>query len=134
MPNKAITIQVVDDDRDMLGMVQEALEMEGYSVIVSDNGQTAIEQLKQNEPHLILLDIKMPGIDGYQVLQQIRTKSSVPVIMLTGIQEPLSVSRSLDLGADDYVKKPFSIQELMAHIRAKLRRVNPPDGALNSAA
>jgi DNA-binding response OmpR family regulator len=122
---KSAHILVIDDDHDMLDMVQDALEIEGYSVIVSDNGEEALERVQQDHPDLVLLDIKMPGLDGYQVLQKIRATSSVPVIMLTAIQEPHSVSHSLDLGADDYVKKPFSIQELMAHIRAKLRRVSP---------
>jgi DNA-binding response OmpR family regulator len=123
MIKKPVRILVVDDDHDMLEMVQEALEIEGYSVTLSDNGREALERLTEDNPDLVLLDIRLPGTDGYQVLQQIRATSTVPVIMLTAIQEPHSVSRSLDLGADDYVRKPFSIQELMAHIRAKLRRV-----------
>lgn len=124
MENSSIHIMVVDDDPDLLEMVQEALEVEGYSVITADNGQTALEKIDQEKPNLVLLDIKMPVLDGYQVLQQIRIKSNIPVIMLTGVQEPNSVSQSLDLGADDYIKKPFSVQELMAHIRAKLRRMH----------
>jgi DNA-binding response OmpR family regulator len=122
--NKPVNILVVDDDQDLLDMVQEALEIEDYSVTVADNGQMALEKFAQDKPNLVLLDIKMPGVDGFQVLQQIRSKSTIPVIMLTGVQEPAIVSRSLDLGADDCVKKPFSIQELLAHIRAKLRRVS----------
>jgi DNA-binding response OmpR family regulator len=125
MAKKPVNILVVDDDQDLLDMVQEALEIEDYSVTVADSGQMALEKFAQDKPNLILLDIKMPGIDGFQVLQQIRSKSTIPVIMLTGVQEPAIVSRSLDLGADDCVKKPFSIQELLAHIRAKLRRVRP---------
>jgi DNA-binding response OmpR family regulator len=128
MAKKSVNILVVDDDQDLLDMVQEALEIEDYSVIVADNGQMALEKIAQYKPNLILLDIKMPGVDGIQVLQQIRSKSSVPIIMLTGVQEPAIISRSLDLGADDCVKKPFSIQELLAHIRAKLRRVNSISG------
>jgi DNA-binding response OmpR family regulator len=120
---KPVRILVVDDDHDLLEMIQEALEIEGYNVTLSDNGREALERLTQDKPDLVLLDIKLPGTDGYQVLQQIRATSTVPVIMLTAVQEPHSVSRSLDLGADDYVRKPFSVQELMAHIRAKLRRV-----------
>jgi DNA-binding response OmpR family regulator len=128
MAKKSVNILVVDDDQDLLDMVKEALEIEDYSVIVADNGQMALEKIAQYKPNLILLDIKMPGVDGIQVLQQIRSKSAVPIIMLTGVQEPAIISRSLDLGADDCVKKPFSIQELLAHIRAKLRRVNSING------
>jgi len=127
MEKRSSCILVVDDDQDMLDMIQEALEIEGYMVIVSDNGQGALEKVVREKPDLVLLDIKMPGLDGFQILKQIRLKSSVPIIMLTGGQEPSFVSRSLDLGADDYIKKPFSIQELLAHIRAKLRRSNPLD-------
>jgi DNA-binding response OmpR family regulator len=124
MAKKSVNILVVDDDHDLLDMVQQALEIEDYTVIVADSGQIALEKFEQYQPNLILLDIKMPMVDGFQVLQQIRSKSTIPIIMLTGIQEPSFISRSLDLGADGYLKKPFSIQELLAHIRAKLRRVS----------
>lgn len=124
METNSARILVVDDDHEMLEMIQATLEIEGYSVLVADNGQTALDKIVQEKPHMILLDIKMPGLDGYEVLKQIRKTSNIPIIMLTAIQETNSVSQSLDLGADDYVTKPFSVQELMAHIRAKLRRVN----------
>jgi DNA-binding response OmpR family regulator len=125
MEKESAHILLVDDDHDMLDMVQEALAIEGYSVTVVDNGRSALETLREANPDLVLLDIKMPDMDGFKVLQQIRAESIVPVIMLTAIHEPSSVSQSLDLGADDYIKKPFSLQELLAHIRAKLRRVHP---------
>jgi DNA-binding response OmpR family regulator len=120
------TILVIDDDQDVLDMVSEALSIEGYDAVVKDNGEAALEEIKQHNPQLVLLDIKMPGIDGFEVLRQIRKNSKIPVIILSGVQEAFAVSHSLDEGADDYIKKPFSIQELMAHIRAKLRRTDPP--------
>ncbi len=125
MEKKPAQIMVIDDDPDLLDMVKEALEIEGYSAIIADNGHDALEALKHDNPDLIILDIMMPGLNGYQVLSAIRMNSTIPIIVLTGIQEQYSASRSLDLGADDYVKKPFSINELLAHIRAKLRRVRP---------
>jgi DNA-binding response OmpR family regulator len=125
MEDNSVRILVIDDDQDTLDMVQAALEIEGYSVSVADNGRTGLDIVIREKPRLILLDIKMPGLDGCQVLKEIRKISNIPVIMVTGIQEPYSVAESLDLGADDYITKPFSIQELMAHIRAKLRRVHP---------
>jgi DNA-binding response OmpR family regulator len=125
MDKNSAHVLVIDDDQDMLDMIQTALKIEGYSVSVADNGKTGLEKVNLEFPELILLDIRMPGLDGYQVLKQIRKISNIPVIMLTAIQEPHSVSESLDLGADDYITKPFSIQELTAHIRAKLRRIHP---------
>ena len=115
-------ILVVDDNHDMLRIIKRTLELEGFEAGVASDGNTAIALVKEREPDLVLLDIIMPDMDGYQVLDIIRQHSNVPVIMLTGVRESNSIERSLGLGADDYIKKPFRSQELLARIRAKLRR------------
>ncbi len=122
MDNNNACILVVDDDRCIAEMIKSALEDEGYSVLLANNGLTALSLFAGQKVDLILLDIKMPGMDGYQVLSEIREKSDVPVIMLTCVHEAEAVARSVQLGADDYVRKPFLIQELIARVRAKLRR------------
>ncbi|MDP2743833.1 MAG: response regulator [Dehalococcoidia bacterium] len=99
--------------------------MEGYAVTVANDGTSALAQLVEHKPDLILLDIRMPGMDGYQVLEHIRKLSDVPVIMLTRVHEPTAVEKSLGLGADDFVEKPFLTAVLAARIQAKLRRAKP---------
>ena len=115
-------ILVIDDDEEMLALVQIALEEDGYLVSTANSGQTAISSYSTINPDLVLLDIRMPLLNGYEVLEKIREISNVPVIMLTGVQDANSVAQSLNLGADDYIRKPFSVQEFLAHVRAKLRR------------
>ena len=115
-------IMVVDDDHEMLRMLNRILKMEGYDVAVADNGRLALALLEKHMPDLVLLDIMMPELNGFQVLDLIRQRCNIPVIMLTGRCEVTTLQKSLDLGADDYVKKPFSTRELLARIRAKLRQ------------
>ncbi|GAF88395.1 unnamed protein product, partial [marine sediment metagenome] len=98
------------------------LEPEGYGVVVAADGGSALTLLEDCRPDLVILDIMMPGLNGFQVLDLIRQRSSVPVIMLTARGEVTTLRDALSLGADDYVRKPFSTQELLARIRAKLRR------------
>jgi DNA-binding response OmpR family regulator len=124
--NKNASILVVDDDRYIAEVIKCALEDEGYSVLLAYNGLTALSSFDQNKVDLVLLDIKMPGLDGYQILSKIREKSDIPVIMLTCVHEAEAVAQSVQLGADDYVRKPFLIQELIARVRAKLRRARSP--------
>jgi DNA-binding response OmpR family regulator len=106
----------------MLGLIKPMLESAGYTVTTSNNGQEAIAKFKEINPDLVLLDIKMSGISGYDVLKHIREVSVVPVIMITGISDVNEVNKSLNFGADDYVRKPFSSKILIARIQAKLRR------------
>lgn len=113
---------VVDDDREMLRMLNRALELEGYDVAVTVDGSSALALLEERSPDLIILDIMMAGADGFEVLQVIRQRSNIPIIMLTARCEVSSLQRALFLGADDYVRKPFRPRELAARIRAKLRR------------
>ena len=115
-------ILVVDDDVQILDMLKCTLEDEGYEVDVAADGNSALTLLTKYKPDLLLLDIRMPDLDGYEVLKLIREKSEIPVIMLTGIREPHSVHQSLDLGADDYVPKPFYTRELLARVKNKLKR------------
>lgn len=119
---KRPNIMVVDDDQEMLRMLERILELEGYSVTKAADGGSALALIEDCEPELVILDIMMPGLDGYQVLDSIRQRSDVPVVMLTAKCEVNSLMRALVLGADDYVKKPFRPPELVARIHAKIRR------------
>ncbi len=118
-------IMVVDDEQAVLRLLNRTLEPEGYGVILADNGSSALELLEECRPDLVILDIMMPGLDGFQVLDLIRQRSNIPVIMLTARGEVTTLRDALSLGADDYVKKPFGTRELLARIRAKLRRAGP---------
>ena len=115
-------ILAVDDEESMLKLLHVNLPIDGYRVITASNGTSALELLEKYEPDLVILDIMMPGLDGFQVLDRIRQHCNVPVIMLTAKGEVSTLNDALVRGADDYVTKPFSILELTARIRAKLRR------------
>jgi len=113
---------VVDDNEEMLRLLEYALELEGYGVITAADGISALALLDECKPDLVILDIVMPGPDGYQVLESIRQRSNVPVVMLSARSEVSSLHKARALGADDYVTKPFRPLELMNRIKAKLRR------------
>jgi DNA-binding response OmpR family regulator len=113
---------VVDDDEFILEIVKKTLEDEGFSVTSVEDGTKALDEFTRVRPDLVILDIRMPGVNGYDILYGIRKQSEVPIIMLTGITEPDALSWTLDLGANDYIKKPFLPHELAARVRAKLRR------------
>ena len=119
-------ILVADDEPRYLRAIKVNLEASGYQVITASDGQSAVELAAREALDLILLDIRMPGIDGYEACRRIRQFSSVPIIMLTALAETTDKVKGLDLGADDYVTKPFSADELMARVRAALRRVEQP--------
>ncbi len=118
-------IMVVDDDEAILRLLTRTLEPEGYRVVPVADGQSALALMEECQPDLLILDIMMPGLNGLQVLSRLRQRSDVPVIMLTAKQEDTVVQAALIAGADDYVKKPFHTKELLARIRAKLRRTAP---------
>jgi len=120
---KTHTILVIEDNEDMLQLLSRILEAEGYRVILASAGNYAIGLLKAEKPDLILLDIMMPGPDGYDTLASIRQHSNAPVIMVTAKREPEAIQKSVSLGADDYVKKPFRPAELIARVKAKIRRI-----------
>jgi len=115
-------ILAVDDEQAILRMLSRTLEPEGYGVILADNGSSALALLEDCRPDLVILDIMMPGLDGFQVLNLMRQRSNIPIIMLTARGEVTTLRDALALGADDYVRKPFGREELLARIRAKLRR------------
>ena len=122
---KHLCIMAVDDEQTILRLLSRTLEPEGYGVIVADNGRSALDLLEEHRPDLVILDIMMPGLDGFQVLNLIRQRSNIPVIMLSARREMATRRDTLNLGADDYVGKPFHTGELVARIRAKLRRAGP---------
>jgi DNA-binding response OmpR family regulator len=122
MEKNQVRILVVDDDKYLLDIIKIILESEGYIVETAIGGPEAMASLNAQKANLVLLDIRLPGEDGYQVLRQIRLISNVPVIMLTGVAEAASVAQSVELGADGYIRKPISSQELIAIVRNKLKR------------
>ena len=117
------TILVIDDEPNMLRLLERVLESEGYRVILAADGISGMSLAMDTKPDLILLDIMMPGPDGFTVLDSIRKFSNTPVIMVTAKRDIESFKKTIDLGADDYIKKPFRPAELVARINAKLRRI-----------
>ena len=118
-------VLVVDDEPRIRRFVRMNLDLEGYEVTEADDGLAALNKVRDALPDLVLLDVMMPDMDGFETLERIREVSSVPVIMLTVKSDEDDRIRGLDLGADDYVTKPFSPRELSSRIRAVLRRVEP---------
>ena len=115
-------ILVCDDDKEIVRAIEIYLSKEGYNIIKAYNGEECINVLKQNKIHLILLDIMMPKKDGIETIIEIRQNNSIPIIMLSAKSEDEDKIKGLDLGADDYITKPFNPQELIARVRATLRR------------
>lgn len=115
-------ILVVDDEQSIMKIIAFNLEKEGYNVVCAEDGEMAIQMFEKEKPDLILLDIMMPKIDGYGVCKRIRDKSDIPIIMLTARADEVDKVLGLEIGADDYVTKPFSNRELMARVKANLRR------------
>jgi DNA-binding response OmpR family regulator len=118
------TILVVDDERTLREALAEALEQDGLRVITAADGKEALERFRAESPDLLLLDLMLPEISGIEVCRIIRRESSVPIIMLTAKDSEIDKVVGLELGADDYVTKPFSLRELMARIRTHLRRLD----------
>ncbi|HEY0602140.1 MAG TPA: response regulator transcription factor [Herpetosiphonaceae bacterium] len=120
-------VLVVDDEPRIVNFVRMNLELEGCRVIAASNGREALERIRDNLPDLVLLDIMMPSMDGFEVLRRLRQFSTVPVIVLTAKDQEDDRIQGLELGADDYIGKPFSHRELLSRIRAVLRRhATPP--------
>lgn len=115
-------ILVVDDEKPIVEILKINLQKEGYVVFEAYDGEEAVSKAMVVEPDLILLDVMLPKLDGFSVCKKIREKSSVPILMLTAREEELDKVLGLELGADDYITKPFSIRELMARIKANMRR------------
>jgi two-component system response regulator VicR len=115
-------ILVVDDEKSIVHIISYNLKKEGFEVVTAYDGQQALRLALTENPELILLDIMMPKLDGFEVCRRIREKSQVPIIMLTARAEEVDKVMGLDLGADDYVTKPFGVRELMARVKANLRK------------
>ncbi len=115
-------VLIVDDDRNICELIGLYLEKEGYEVLYAYNGLSAVDTFKIQTPSLVVLDIMLPGIDGWQVCREIRKISSIPIIMLTAKGETFDKVLGLELGADDYMVKPFEPKELVARVKAVLRR------------
>jgi len=123
------TIALVDDDRNILTSVSIALEAEGYRIMTYTDGASALDGLKQNPPDLAIFDIKMPRMDGMELLRRLRQKSDLPVIFLTSKDEEIDELFGLKMGADDFIRKPFSQRLLVERVKAILRRAGAKDPA-----
>ncbi len=119
------TILLIDDDPDLLTLLSMILKKEGYRVEVAEDGESGLEMAIQLQPDLILLDIMMPGVDGWEACREIRKITTAPIIYLTAKREESDIVRGLQLGADDFIPKPFRRHELTARIEAVLRRSRP---------
>jgi len=118
----SIQILVVDDEDRYIRLMEANLVSEGYDVIKANNGQTAVDTVGAQRPDLVLLDVMMPGLNGFEACERIREFSSVPIIMVTAKGDERDRVKGLDIGADDYIVKPYSATELLARVRAVLRR------------
>jgi two-component system response regulator CpxR len=119
-----MTVLIIDDDAELCELVGEFLEGEGFEVESVHDGVTGVERCAQSEPELVILDVMLPGLGGFEVLKRLRERSRVPVIMLTARGEEVDRIIGLEMGADDYLPKPFNPRELAARIRAILRRIS----------
>jgi DNA-binding response OmpR family regulator len=117
-------VLVVDDDAELLDLMSYALRREGYSVLGAADGKQAISRWQEAKPDIVLLDGRLPRLNGFEVCRRIRHESKVPVIMLTALDDEDDIVRGLDMGADDYLVKPFSVKQLTARMRAVLRRTS----------
>ena len=123
-PSRSRLILVVDDEPRMIRFIRMNLELEGYQVVEAKNGLQALEQVRQHLPDLVIMDVMMPEMDGFETLRMLREISTVPVILLTVRSEEEDRIRGLELGADDYITKPFSPRELNSRVNAVLRRAD----------
>lgn len=121
------TILVVDDEVNIRELARIYLEQEGFQIVTAVNGQQALEQVRQDPPSLVVLDLMLPEVDGWEVCRQIRKSSNLPIIMLTARDDDVDKIVGLELGADDYLTKPFNPRELVARVRAVLRRTSPDE-------
>jgi DNA-binding response OmpR family regulator len=132
VPSRKTVVMVIDDDVRILRMIRRMLELEGYRVITSPDGPTALEMMEHDTPDLLLLDVMLPGMEGHTICRRIREFSQLPIIMVTAKGADEEKVKGLDAGADDYVTKPFSASELAARVRAVLRRSTLPDESSES--
>lgn len=126
MPNE--TILVVDDEANIRDLARLYLEKDGYKVILAQDGAQALKLIRKNEPALIVLDLMLPEVDGWEVCRRVRADSNVPILMLTARDDDIDKIVGLEMGADDYLTKPFNPRELVARVRAVLRRATGSTG------
>lgn len=117
-------ILVVDDESNIVDILRDNLERQGYIVISAFDGEEAVRKFETEQPDLVLLDSMLPKMDGLDVLKKLRLSSSIPILMLTAKSEEVDKIVGLELGADDYITKPFSVREVLARVKAQLRRIN----------
>lgn len=122
-----LKILIADDNQQITSILEEYAKREGYTPIIAFNGLEAFDKYQNENPDIILLDVMMPGMDGFEICRQIRKKSNIPVIMITARGEDFEKIMGLDIGADDYIVKPFSPPEVMARVRAIMRRIEGGD-------
>ena len=120
------TILVVDDEQKIATLARDYLEHAGFSVLTANDGPSALSTVRQRRPDLVVLDLGLPGLDGLDVTRELRRDSTIPIVMLTARDDELDKLLGLELGADDYLTKPFSPRELVARVRAVLRRADRP--------
>ncbi len=126
------TILIADDNQQLCNILKSAAIKEGYEVLIANDGQSALDIFNQNNPSMVLLDVMMPKLDGFQVCREIREVSNVPIIMITARGEDFEKIMGLEIGADDYIVKPFSPLEVMARVKAILRRIEKSDDVLHN--
>lgn len=126
-------ILIADDNKQITSILEEYAKKEGYETMAAYDGLAALEQFRKEKPDLVLLDVMMPQMDGFEVCREIRKSSNIPVIMVTARGEDFEKIMGLDIGADDYIVKPFSPGEIMARIRAILRRISRSDDAASQS-
>ncbi|HQW76308.1 MAG: response regulator [Xanthomonadales bacterium] len=131
--NAAAHVLIIEDEPKLSALMRDYLLAAGFRTSILDNGSLALDWIHQQRPDAILLDINLPGVDGLTLCRQIRAFSAVPILMLTARVEEIDRLLGLELGADDYICKPFSPREVVARIRAVLRRSRPPDAPLEPA-
>jgi two-component system KDP operon response regulator KdpE len=120
---KQTTILIIDDEPKIVRFIKTSLSLAGYNLLIASTGQSALTQYEQEQPDLIILDLGLPDMDGFDILQEVRSYSTVPIIILTARDDEKDKVKGLELGADDYLTKPFGARELEARIQAVLRRV-----------
>lgn len=124
---KKFRVLIVDDEPRIINFLKSKLKASGYDVLIADDGETALEQAQAMEPDLMVLDIMMPKMDGFETLKQLRSFSTIPVIILSAMGTNADKIKGLDMGADDYLAKPFSPDELISRIEAVRRRLSPEE-------
>ncbi len=126
------TILIVDDEQHIIDLAKLYLEQEGYKTASATDGKTALQKILQDKPNLVVLDLMLPELDGWEVCRRVRAESDVPIIMLTARSDDIDRIVGLELGADDYLTKPFNPRELVARVRAIMRRTGRPTNSPNA--